>query len=144
MKKVSVASCVPILPWIRSRHIAVRQLDDRLTTAEWITVRSAYLVPHRAQRSPNALRYRRFERDVCPLHVAEARCIDRLLHVHSEDEKIEQHLDMSLRLHGAAHHPKAHPRRVAAAVGLWIGGGLRHKTGNERVKRTLPRRDRIR
>src|SRR2546423_2832881 len=89
---VSVSPGVPVLPRIRPCHIATRQLDDRLAAAKWITARTAHIVPHRAERRPNALRYRRFDCDLGPLHVAEARRIDRLLHVHPEDEEIEQQL----------------------------------------------------
>ncbi len=74
----------------------------------------------------------------------EARRVDRRLHVHAEDEVIEQELHVPLRLHAAAHEPEAHVRRVPRAVRRRDGAGDGDEARDERVEGALPRRHRVR
>src|SRR5205814_2926875 len=117
-----------------------RQPDDRLAAAELLAMSWRYLVPESGEPGANAVGDRSFEQHMRAFGVTKSRRVHRLLHVHTEHQQVEQKLNMPLCLHRAAHEPKAHPRLVAAAIRLWIGGGLRHEAGNQRVKRTLPRR----
>src|SRR6185503_8837518 len=103
-----VSGGMPILPWIRSSHISTRQLDDYLTTTERIVARLGNLVSQAAELRAHRLTDRRLERHPRLAEMSEARRVDRLLHVHPEHEQIDQQLSMTLRLHGAAHQPKAH------------------------------------
>src|SRR5438105_2208599 len=59
--------------------------------------------------------------------VLPARRIARFLHIQTEIDLVRQHLNMTLRLHSAAHHAECLPRFAV----------FHHKSGNDRMKRTL-------
>src|SRR5687767_12004078 len=126
----------PILARVGARGPSAGEADDRLGTAEGSRVVGDLMTKGRelfAHLSTDG----RLERDVAAGEVPEAWRIDRLLNVHLEDQEVEQDLHVALRLHGTAHHAVAHKRLFDAIH------RLRDERGNDRVQRSLARRDHV-
>src|SRR5688572_11756562 len=127
---LSVAHRHPILSRVTPSCETPLQSHDRLRAAERDRGLLDENVSHRAECRAHSIADRRLERHALTGVVAEARRVDRGLHIHAEDEVIEQELHVSLRLHTAAHQPEAHVRLVATSV-----HGAGDEAWDERVER---------
>src|SRR5687767_7922690 len=115
-----------IFPGIRPRRPAARQLHDELRAAEGAAPSVANLMPQLLQRAPNGVSNRRLENDASSRHVAEPGSIRRLLHIHPEEQDVQKHLHVSLRLHRTAHDAECE-------IGFVAGGIARHTSRLRRL-----------
>src|SRR5256885_566538 len=101
-----------VAPRVAGDQISTVQLPDRLAAAELVVVvdrddavtAALQLLEHRGLKSVV------LHADIQALHHPEARAVARGLRALAVVGDADQHLCVALRLHGAAHHAKAHDR----------------------------------
>src|ERR1041384_5166436 len=110
----SVSGRHAVLAWIRSGPVALRETQDRLRAAEGDSRVRRDDVPERGQAAPDVVADCRLQGDPQSVEVTESWRVDRVLQIHPEHQQVEQHLEMSLGLHRAAHHAEGEPRLLHA------------------------------
>src|SRR4051794_39113209 len=91
----SVADRHPVLTRIAPCRESLGKPNDRLRAAKSDRRLLDEHVPHRGERRAYSVADRRLERHALPVVMAETRRVDRRLHVHPEDEVVEQELHVS-------------------------------------------------
>src|SRR5262245_40159831 len=110
-----------VAPVTRARDVAVLEPHDGLPAAEehlQCTTRTSPRIladmAHCFERLDDILADRRFETHRATGIVAEPPGVESLLHIHPEQKEVEEKLNVSLWLLGAADDSKAEPRRRRA------------------------------